>query len=73
MSTQTIWVAGKHRGVIENGQAWDLQGVFDSEALAEAACKTPEDFIGPVALNTPLPQEATSWPGVRYPLGDVAG
>lgn len=64
-----LWVCGKHRGVDPEGNpAWDLQGVFDSEAAAVAACKEPSDFVGPVLLNQQLPQQATEWPGCRFPL-----
>ena len=68
MSEQTIWISGKLRGHADDGTpAWDLQGVFDTEAAADAACVDGADFIGPVPLNKPLPQDATSWPGCRYP------
>ena len=65
----TLWVTGKHRGKLDDGSpAWDLQGVFDSEAAAVAACESVRDFIGPVPLNQRLPQGATEWPHCRYPL-----
>lgn len=69
MSTTTLWVCGKHRGNLEDGSpAWDLQGVFDTEAAAVAACASLRDFVGPVPLNQPLPHGATEWPHCRYPL-----
>ena len=69
MNTPTLWVCGKHRGTAEDGSAaWDLQGVFDTEAAAVDACTTLRDFVGPVPLNQRLPQGATEWPNCRYPL-----
>lgn len=65
----TLWIAGKWLGAADGGApAWELQGVFDTEAAAEAACVEPVDFIGPVQLGQRLPQDATAWPGCRYPL-----
>ena len=72
MSEQTMWIAGKLRGHAADGTpAWDLQGVFDTEAAADAACVDGADFIGRVPLNMPLPQDATSWPGCRYPRATI--
>ena len=69
MSIKILWVCGKHRGRTRQGHAaWDLQGIFDTERAAEQACRDRADFIGPVPLNQPLPQEPTDWQGVRYPL-----
>ena len=68
-SIPVYWICGKHRGNLEDGStAWDLQGVFDTESGAVAACKSVRDFIGPAPLNQMLPQGATEWPNCRYPL-----
>lgn len=73
MNEQTLWVSGKLRGHAAGGTpAWDLQGVFDTEDAAAAACQDGNDFIGPVPLNKPLPQTATDWPGCRYPMASMA-
>lgn len=73
MSEQTLWICGKLRGHAADGTpAWDLQGVFDTEDAATAACQDGNDFIGPVPLNKPLPQAATDWPGCRYPMASMA-
>lgn len=69
IGARTVWVCGKMRGKDDAGNpAWDLQGVFDTETAAEAACTSLNDFIGPVSLNQVLPQGATEWPNCRYPL-----
>lgn len=65
---RTQWVCGKMRGKDAQGNAaWDLQGVFDTEELAVAACQDSQDFVGPVPLNQKLPHAPTEWPGCRYP------
>lgn len=65
----TLWVCGKNRGHNDQGHpCWDIQGVFDTEEQAVEACKELRDFVGPVTLNEQLPQDATEWPGIRYPL-----
>jgi hypothetical protein len=68
MSVEVVWICGKHRGETPDGVAWDLQGVFETEAGAIAACVETRDFIGPAPLNQRLPQSATNWPGCRFPL-----
>jgi len=69
MSIKVLWVCGKHLGQDDAGNpAWDLQGIFEAEAAAVAACQELNDFIGPVPLNVKLPQDATEWPNCRYPL-----
>lgn len=66
-----LWIVGRFRGADANGNpAWDLQGVFDSEEKAEAVCKGHEWFVGPVRMNEPLPEDATPWPGCRYPKSE---
>ena len=67
--TVEMWVCGKYRGQTSTGHhAWDVQGVFDTEAAAVAACVEPADFVGPVALNQLLPHQQFVWPGCYYPL-----
>lgn len=66
-----LWITGRCRLVTDDGLvAWDIMGVFSSEALAVAACRSPDDFIGPLLLNVALPEALTEWPGARYPLAD---
>jgi len=60
-----LWVVGKV--VFEDRQRWEIQGVFDNEALAVAACRDEWYFVGPVVLNEVLPHESVEWPGAYYP------
>lgn len=70
MSTpQQVWLAGEYRGHTPKGEiAWDLVGVFDTEAKAVAACTKPLHFVGPVTVNAKAPDEVVSWVGCRYPF-----
>jgi hypothetical protein len=60
-----LWVVGQWRG---DDQPWALQGVFDSEEKAVAACRDPYYFVGPEQLNVALPHDSAEWPGCYYPL-----
>lgn len=65
-----LWIAGKRTS---DPDGWEFQGIFDSEALAVAACLTRDYFIGPAELNLALPDErAEYWPGCRFPLAEPA-
>jgi len=59
-----LWIVGR---VTELGD-WQFQGVFDTEEAAVAACKDETWFVGPVALNEELPEEAMDWPGAYFPI-----
>ena len=43
-------------------------GVFATESLAIAACRSPTDCIGPLELNYVAPVDAAPWAGAYYPL-----
>lgn len=59
-----LWVVGKFKDT----EPWEFQGVFDSEAKAVRACKSPAYFVGPVQLNYTVPDETDAWPGMYYPV-----
>ena len=63
----TIWVVGQYKGATADGIVWELQGVFDRQEMAVAACRDESYFIGPVTLNASLPHETNLWPGCYYP------
>lgn len=66
-----LWITGRFRRIVDDGLiVWDIMGVFSSEAMAVAACRSPDDFIGPLLLNEQLPEALAEWPGTRYPLAD---
>lgn len=47
---------------------WHIQGVFDSEQKACAACADEWYFVGSLPLNVALPHVATEWPGAYFPM-----
>lgn len=61
----TLWIVGQHTGE----EAWEFQGVFDSEAKAIGACRDASYFVAPAALNETHSHESVPWPGAYYPLG----
>jgi hypothetical protein len=67
---KTMWIVGKWCSG-ENGElnsVWDINGVFDSEEKAIAACDDrPNYFVGPLTLNESLPDKTTEWVGCYYP------
>lgn len=64
-----LWVCGQfiEEGVNDDENAWTFQGVFSTEELAIAACKTSDYFITPAQLDEELPSETFAWPGCYYP------
>ena len=66
-----LWIAGRALGKSEKEGhiAWEVRGVFDDQALAEDACTTMLDFVGPLVLNQRCPEETVEWPGCYYPKG----
>jgi hypothetical protein len=51
---------------------WDLQGVFETEGEAVKACQTYLYFVAPIESGVVYPNERTEWPGLRWPLAEVA-
>jgi hypothetical protein len=70
MSSETVWIVGRFAGRCAEGVAWDFQGVFDTEAQAQAACRDSWYFIAPAEVNRSLPDATEIWPRARYPLED---
>lgn len=60
-----LWIAADV--LSEDGRVWELIGVFDSEALADAACTKANHCIFSIELNERLPDESTIAPDVRWP------
>lgn len=70
-----LWLVGQHTSGLWNIRkneytmvAWDFQGVFSSQELAEAACKTSYYFVVPVNLDEQLPHDSVDWPGLYHPI-----
>ena len=68
----TVYVVIQAKAETEHGLAMDIQGVFDDEAKARAACRDRMYGYGPVELNETMPHETVRWPGFTYPL-DAGG
>jgi hypothetical protein len=69
---QEVWICGRYfsGSISAAGVAWELRGVFSTEAKAEAACVLPADFIGAVRVDEVAPDEPTALPRCRYPLAE---
>jgi hypothetical protein len=68
-----IFIIGKTTAETPEGNVWELQGAYATEAEAVAAC-LPHEFIGPIETGYRLPDEPHPWPGAYYPhelVGDA--
>ncbi len=67
-----VWIAGQVR---DDGQHWQVVGVFSTEQLAVAAASDDRTFIGPLEVDVYLGDVAMPWPGGYYPtaLAEVRG
>lgn len=65
---KTLWIVGQEKASAEAWD-WEFQGVFESDALAVAACQGPNWFVGPAILNEEIGSETLVWPGIVYPHG----
>jgi hypothetical protein len=68
---QTIYLVGQIKGPHRRKPAdpsppWEIQGIFDSVALAEAACRDENYFVQPMKLNESLPHETVEPPAGGY-------
>ena len=63
-----LWVCGQLTGeYCGRGTPWEFQGIFSSEAKADAACRNETYFIYPVQLDVELPDDPIDAPKARYP------
>ena len=67
-SEATVWACGQTRANTADGQVWEFQGVFSTEALAVAACRNKRYFVAPVEIDVPMDDETFVWPGCYFPL-----
>lgn len=63
-----VWIAGRVVAMTNQGQVWELQGIFPDEASAKAACRDDTYFITPLPWNVSLPHETIEVPRAYYPL-----
>lgn len=66
MMGETVWVCGQTLN--HETSSWELQGVFTTQEAATAACRDATYFVGPVAVDQPLPHDRVEWTGAYYPL-----
>jgi hypothetical protein len=66
-----IWIVGQIGIEHEGRREWAFCGAFSSKAAALAACLTPMHFVGPAQIDERI-DEPREWPGVEYPLAEVA-
>jgi len=64
----TVWLAVDV--LSEDGRTFEVLGVFDTEAGADAACTKWNHAMFPLTLNERLSDESVVAPGVRYPLSE---
>jgi hypothetical protein len=60
-----LFIVGKK--LDEHLFAWEFAGVYDSIRAAEARCIDHNYFIGPVDLNSDIPEARQEWPQAYYP------
>ena len=69
-----VWIVGRIE-VDENNvlTQWQVQGAFETEKEAVAACRDRSYFVGKLAVGVSLPHELQpKWPGAYYPLAKDA-
>jgi len=63
-----LWICGRIKSRWRpSGSAWDFQGVFSTEELADKACRDETYFIWYVNLDEELPHESFMPNDYRYP------
>ena len=66
MPNRMVYIVGEVNDVVL--KAWDVVGVFTSEARAVEACTSEDHFVGPMRLNMIWPEPSVEWYGLWYPL-----
>jgi hypothetical protein len=60
-----VWIVG--RSFVD--KAWELEGIYTTDAKARAACiRSSMFYSGPLSLDTPFPVETTNFPNIDFPL-----
>ena len=67
-----LWITARVEKINEQWVWTEIIGIFESEELATAACRQPNDMIGPFCLNAAGPIERVPLSGGRYPLIEQA-
>jgi len=66
---QTVYVTGKITATTPGGYVWMILGIYTTEEQARALCTDSFCFVGPVDLDSPLPEKYVTGPGIMacYP------
>ena len=51
----------------DENNKWHVQGVGTNEGMAVSMCVDETYFIGPVPVNSPLPEQVIQWIGSYFP------
>lgn len=62
-----IWLVGQ---AFPNGRVVEIQGVFDTQEKAHAACHAPNYFVMPMTLNKEYAKETVPDTGAYFPITD---
>ena len=57
-----IWIRGQMQ---DDEESWQPLGIYGTQQEADLACLTTTEFIGPISLNQPWPQD--NWALAYYP------
>jgi len=63
MHSAMVYVVG-----VLHDTTWTVEGVYTDPREAEGMCLTASHFVGPVSLNTPLPESVHDWPDLLFPV-----
>ena len=65
----TVWIVGKNIEAVDDvGIVWDVIAICSTEEIALGVAKDHQDyFIGPMVIDSPLPDQREEWTGCYYP------
>jgi hypothetical protein len=66
-SNKIFWICGRWPDA-QGVSPWYIQGIFDTEKKAIAACIDKTYFIGSLKINTCFPRNLVQWEGCYYPI-----
>lgn len=63
---RTVWLVGRYQR--DGLSPFDVLGCYSTLERAVARCTDRRDFVGPLPLDLPMPDDVESWPGAFYPV-----
>jgi hypothetical protein len=65
----SLYVVGKYLSGKHPRIKWEFRGIYSSREKAKEACKSPEDFYQPIALDEELKKDNLAFPNHRiFPI-----